>query len=1225
MKTKKLFRLPLLFLLLVSTTVLSQDFVDGNFTFRVNSDPGNSVTIMFSQINGLQNGGVLNVPATASNNGTTFNVTRINGGVFAQSSGAPSNEKWRQVNLPHGLLVIGQDAFRFNRIESLDIPSSVRQLDQGAFRDNEIELFRYVDQNGNATTNAEMRSFGNFAFRNNNLEEASFSNKVNNIGGEAFDDNPIRDVTVHMASPPALSSNAFNNRNLIRLEVTVQNSVDIFRNSSTWANFLAINGIFDGTPGQQLSANSIIYRFRENGSNDVDISGANGNLGTTVVIDEIVTLELLECNVIDIRNSAFLDRNIESLTINSSTVERIRANAFRNNNIETITFGPNVGITIFEADAFNGNNLTDITIPASVNVIDGAVFRNNPIETVRPLSDTPPTLAGGAFQNNDRNIIQVSLDGTPNQTQANSNYNNASDWQGFFSIDNEYTGSAGFQFFADNGIRYITTDNGAEVDLIQSTPGQVPSNLTIDNFVFRGVSFQIRDILGGSLQQRDLTTVTINSPTVRIIRDDAFRNNQISTLTFGPDVSVVAIENDVFNNNNLTDITIPASVGLIGNSAFATNPIQKVITTPINAPILNGAAFDDRRDIVLEISEDGETLSQNSAQLASYEDSGQWNGFFAVNGTYTSNSAREEVVDLIAYRIIQTNSNVVDIIGSNSAIPPTLTIDNTIAIKGINFTIVEIEGNAFSNRNLTSVTINASNLKTIRGEAFRNNNISQLTLNNGLEEIQPDAFNNALNDSVTEITIPATVVEISDAAFTNNAIQQVNLLGSTPPSSSSVAFTNRTDIRLEVPNAAVEDYKNDSQWSNFFSVNGDYIGGQRDVTVNEIIYRLQPQANDADMIGSQDIGNTLTIPAAVTFNEVDFIIGTIDENAFLNKNLINVTIAEGIVEIKQQAFRNNSIVSLELPTTLKTIEANAFRNNQLVDLVLPEALETLGNDAFNDNPMVKITSENPEPPSIEANTFRDRSLIDLFVPTGRAQAYELGGWDGFKSINEFLSDLITLNLKVYLQGATLNPIAGEEDLMRDDLRSSGLVPTISPFNSNLFINSAVLDIEGSGAIVDWVFVEFRDESNNVVDGIPFLLQRDGTLRGAEPELVGRRETFPENMIIAIYHRNHIPIITANPIATTEGDSITVDFTDPNQVQGGENALVEISKGIFAMIAGDFDENGQIQPSDVNQTTAQIGTSSYSNADMDMNGQIQPADVNNLVNPNVGRGVQFTTE
>ena len=75
---------------------------------------------------------------------------------------------------------------------------------------------------------------------------------------------------------------------------------------------------------------------------------------------------------------------------------------------------------------------------------------------------------------------------------------------------------------------------------------------------------------------------------------------------------------------------------------------------------------------------------------------------------------------------------------------------------------------------------------------------------------------------------------------------------------------------------------------------------------------------------------------------------------------------------------------------------------------------------------------------------------------------------------------IKISPKVYLQGAFINPNSGEETWMRDDLRVGGLIPTTSPYADGLTCNASVFTATGSDAIVDWVWVELRDGTDNSI-------------------------------------------------------------------------------------------------------------------------------------------------
>lgn len=155
-----------------------------------------------------------------------------------------------------------------------------------------------------------------------------------------------------------------------------------------------------------------------------------------------------------------------------------------------------------------------------------------------------------------------------------------------------------------------------------------------------------------------------------------------------------------------------------------------------------------------------------------------------------------------------------------------------------------------------------------------------------------------------------------------------------------------------------------------------------------------------------------------------------------------------------------------------------------------------------------------------------------------------------------LSDLcdVAINAKVMLQGSLYNAVGG---LMRDNLRTMGLIPLSQPYSSAL--NIRFTHVNGGGAettttgvlqanagtgnaIVDWVFVEIRSADNpqTVLRTVSALLQRDGDIVAADGgELIV--QGLPENFYVAVKHRNHLGAMGAQPLTVQNGE-VTIDFT-----------------------------------------------------------------------------------
>ena len=186
---------------------------------------------------------------------------------------------------------------------------------------------------------------------------------------------------------------------------------------------------------------------------------------------------------------------------------------------------------------------------------------------------------------------------------------------------------------------------------------------------------------------------------------------------------------------------------------------------------------------------------------------------------------------------------------------------------------------------------------------------------------------------------------------------------------------------------------------------------------------------------------------------------------------------------------------------------------------------------------------------------------------------------------------ILVSPKVMLQGAALNPTTGEEDLMRDDLRVNGLLPTTSPYSDNKMCDANVFFVVGNNAIVDWVWVELRDatDATIVVDGQSALLQRNGDVVYIDGTSPLTFSVTTGNYYIVIKHRNHLGIMTLNTFALSSVTT-SVDFTNANnQITHGSNAQTPfgMQSDVVGMWTGNADGNTLIQYSGTNPDAPSI--------------------------------------
>ncbi len=170
--------------------------------------------------------------------------------------------------------------------------------------------------------------------------------------------------------------------------------------------------------------------------------------------------------------------------------------------------------------------------------------------------------------------------------------------------------------------------------------------------------------------------------------------------------------------------------------------------------------------------------------------------------------------------------------------------------------------------------------------------------------------------------------------------------------------------------------------------------------------------------------------------------------------------------------------------------------------------------------------------------------------------------------------------------------------------------------------------------VDWVLVELREAgsaaaalSSTKVGSVAGFLMSDGTIKatdGASNLTVSLTGNTGSEFFVVIYHRNHLPIMSANAIS--ESSSLyTIDFTTASaNTYLGTAGLASLTGGKFGMLSGDADGDGDVDAADLTAWRAQNGIAfSYNNTNGDFNldGVINAVDRNEFQRKNVAKTSQ----
>lgn len=223
-------------------------------------------------------------------------------------------------------------------------------------------------------------------------------------------------------------------------------------------------------------------------------------------------------------------------------------------------------------------------------------------------------------------------------------------------------------------------------------------------------------------------------------------------------------------------------------------------------------------------------------------------------------------------------------------------------------------------------------------------------------------------------------------------------------------------------------------------------------------------------------------------------------------------------------------------------------------------------------------------------------------------------------------------------------------LMRDNLRSSGLLPYTEPYTGLGYaftpgggegvIPTAVMNTTGTSAVVDWMVVELRNSLNSaqVVCSRRALLRRSGQLVDLNGQQALRLPAPPGSYFVAIRHRNHLGAMSASPIALSSTQVTSIPFTFSSFLTYGTEARKQVGNTMF-LWPGDVTFNHQVRytggGNDRDPILAAIGgvnptatlTGQYRREDVNLDGTVKYAGAANdrdIILQTVGGGTPTNT-
>jgi hypothetical protein len=194
------------------------------------------------------------------------------------------------------------------------------------------------------------------------------------------------------------------------------------------------------------------------------------------------------------------------------------------------------------------------------------------------------------------------------------------------------------------------------------------------------------------------------------------------------------------------------------------------------------------------------------------------------------------------------------------------------------------------------------------------------------------------------------------------------------------------------------------------------------------------------------------------------------------------------------------------------------------------------------------------------------------------------------------------NIKILLEA----PFSGGS--MNTALRTAGYLPLSQPYNTAPWNYSGTESVTSiPSGVVDWILLEFRTGTTSLVARRAAFLKSDGSivdLNGTGTiSLTGVTAGY---YYLVIKHRNHIPVMSAGPVALTSASTL-YDFSNAQNKAYGTNSMISLGSGVYGLFSGDGDVNGSINVIDYGSVGNNLFQTGYRLGDIDMNGTINVLD------------------
>ena len=409
-----------------------------------------------------------------------------------------------------------------------------------------------------------------------------------------------------------------------------------------------------------------------------------------------------------------------------------------------------------------------------------------------------------------------------------------------------------------------------------------------DNVIFDGKSYAVSNVYEGVFYQNTgITGVSLPNTLLRV-KNNMFNGcSALSSVSIGNSVDSVG-DNAFYGCYVLKSVSLPSTVKYLGTRAFMNCSALSTVTG---------------ESLISKIND--ETFSGSGLTTFTVPDSVKVIG----KSAFTNCS-----------KLVTVNFNA-ELLEIN---PMAFYSCSALTSATLPSKVNKIGDNAFYYCSSLITAIIPNKVTRIEINTFRScSKLTSLTLGNELKYIGQSAFYEC--GKIASLTIPSKVDTLADWAFCScSGIKVMNSFAVKPPVLGYLAFSGiGTTIPVYVPLASIDAYKSDTNWKSYFS---NILQATIQDAVNyKVTSSKAPYTVEVSMYSAKSSGD-IEIPAAVTFNNINY----------------------AVTGIADQAFEDYSaITSVKLPNSVKYIGVGAFRNcTSLSNITLSDSLTKVSSEAF---------------------------------------------------------------------------------------------------------------------------------------------------------------------------------------------------------------------------------------------------------------------------------------